>query len=101
MVRALNSAGIGDPSAGVALALAPVVIKASVRSISIVTRKAKLAAGKGRVTTIRLTCGGAARCVGTLTVTKASASTASAAPPRAAGRVTRSPVASPRTSRSP
>jgi hypothetical protein len=74
LVRALNSAGIGDPGAGVAfaLALAPVATTtAAIQGISIVTRKAKLAAGKGRVTTIRLTCGGTGRCVGTLTVTKA------------------------------
>jgi hypothetical protein len=70
LVRALNARGAGDPSAGVALALAPVVINAAVRSISIVTRKAKLAAGKGRVTKIRLSCIGLARCIGTLTVTK-------------------------------
>jgi hypothetical protein len=71
LVRALNSAGAGDPSADVALALAAAPIKAAVRSISILTRKAKLAAGKGRVTKIRLTCIGAERCIGTLTVTKA------------------------------
>jgi hypothetical protein len=70
LVRALNGAGAGDPSADVALALAAPV-KAAVRSISILTRKAKLAAGKGRVTKIRLTCIGAERCIGTLTVTKA------------------------------
>ena len=71
LVRALNGAGAGDPSAAVALVLAtPVAPKAAVRSISIVTRKAKLAAGKGRVTTVRLTCKGTQRCIGTLTVTK-------------------------------
>jgi hypothetical protein len=70
LVRALNGAGAGDASTAVALVLASVAPKAAVRSISIVTRKAKLAAGKGRVTTIRLTCGGIQRCSGTLTVTK-------------------------------
>jgi hypothetical protein len=71
VVRAVNGAGAGDPSAAVTLVLAtPVAPKAAVRSISIVTRKAKLAAGKGRVTTVRLTCKGTQRCIGTLTVTK-------------------------------